>query len=219
MDNKCKAFALILTVIVALSCLSLLTAKPANAQSNKNPSVSILYPTDSTTFNVSIEGVYFQLLYQTNDKLSWAGFSVNGGANVTCTGNVTDYTQFLDDGYQFDFGHPNLTLYANDTSGNWAIPQTVTYTVYFYPDTVSAPSTVPTSASPTPSTVPSTPESNSSLSQNLESPSPSPTQSPPVAANIPEYSWLVTAPLLLSVLPAVVILRHRKLELEQVKHR
>lgn len=179
MDNKCKAFALILTVIVALSCLSLLTAKPANAQSNKNPSVSILYPTDSTTFNVSIEGVYFQLLYQTNDKLSWAGFSVNGGANVTCTGNVTDTNAFINDSYQFDFGHPTLTLYANDTAGNWAIPQTVTYTAYFYADSYYAPSSVPASASSTPTPA------------------------------VPELSGLASVPLLLSMFSVAVLLRHR----------
>ena len=134
MDVKCKTLALILTLIVALSFLTL-TVKPAIAQNNANPSVSILYPTDSTVFNVSIEGATFQLLYRTNDTLSWAGYSIDGGANVTCTGNTTDYNAFINDSYQFDFGHPTLTLYANDTAGNWAIPQTVTYTVYFYPDT------------------------------------------------------------------------------------
>ena len=152
MDKKSKTLALILTIIVALSFLTLLTAKPANAQSNTKPSVSILYPSESTVFNVSIDGVYFQLLYQTNDTISWAGYSINGGANVTCTGNVTDNSAYIKDGYQFDFGHPTLTLYANDTVGNWAIPQTITYTVYFYPDTYSTPS----SATPTPT--PSVPE-------------------------------------------------------------
>jgi hypothetical protein len=150
-DNKSKTLALILTVIVALSFLTLLTVKPASAQNNTNPSVSILYPIDSTVFNVSIGGVFFQLLYQTNDTISWAGYSINGGANVTCTGNVTDNSAYITDGYQFDFGHPTLTLYANDTAGNWAIPQTVTYTVYFYADSYSTPSSVPTSATPTPS--------------------------------------------------------------------
>jgi hypothetical protein len=154
MDKKSKTLALILTIIVALSFLTLLTAKPANAQSNTKPSVSILYPSESTVFNVSIDGVYFQLLYQTNDTISWAGYSINGGGNVTCTGNVTDDSAYIADGYQFDYGHPTLTLYANDTAGNWAIPQTVTYTVYFYPDTYPAPSSV----TPTPTSTPTVPE-------------------------------------------------------------
>ena len=147
-----KSFALVCILIIAISSASLLMAKPANAQNNTNPSVFILYPIGSTVFNVSIVGVYFQLLYQTNDTISWAGYSINGGANVTCTGNVTDNSAYIKDGYQFDFGHPTLTLYANDTVGNWAIPQTITYTVYFYPDTYSTPS----SATPTPT--PSVPE-------------------------------------------------------------
>ena len=154
MDSKSKTLALILTVIVALSFLTFLIVKPTCAQNNTTPSVSILYPTDSTVFNISIEGVYFQLLYQTNDKISWAGFSINGGGNVTCTGNVTDNSAYIKDGYQFDYGHPTLTFYANDTAGNWAIPQTVTYTVYFYPDTYPAPS----SATPTPTSTPTIPE-------------------------------------------------------------
>ena len=169
-----KTFALTLMIIVALSCLSLLTVKPASAQSNTIPSVSILYPSSSTVFNVSIEGVYFNVLYQTNDTLSWVGFSIEGqqlGGNVTCTGNDTDYTEFINDDYQFDFGHPTLTLYANDTEGNWAIPQTVTYTVYFYADTVPNPNVTPT---------------------------------------VPELSWLVILPLLLSMLSVAVLIRHRK---------
>jgi len=154
MDNKGKTLALMLTIIVALLFLTLLTAIPVNAQSNTKPSVSILYPSDSSVFNVSIDGVYFQLLYQTNDAISWAGYSINGGGNVTCTGNVTDNSAYIADGYQFDYGHPTLTLYANNTAGNWAIPQTVTYTVYFYPDTYPAPS----SATPTPTSTPTIPE-------------------------------------------------------------
>lgn len=145
---------LTIVLILILTASSLFMVKPAFAQNNTNPSVSILYPLDSTVFNVSIDGVYFQLLYQTNDTISWAGYSINGGENVTCTGNVTDNSAYIKDNYQFDFGHPTLTLYANDTAGNWATPQTVTYTVYFYPDTYPAPS----SATPTPTSTPTVPE-------------------------------------------------------------
>jgi len=135
MHNKGKTFALILTVILALPCLTLLMAKSANAQNNTVPFVSILYPTNGTFFNVSIGGVYFQLLYQTNDTLSWAGYSIDGGANMTCTGNITDHSAYLKDGYQFPkSGSNTLTLYANDTVGNWTTPQTLTYLVNYYPD-------------------------------------------------------------------------------------
>jgi hypothetical protein len=142
MHNKGKTFALILTVILALPCLTLLMAKSANAQNNTVPFVSILYPTNGTFFNVSIGGVYFQLLYQTNDTLSWAGYSIDGGANITCTGNITDHSAYLKDGYQFPkSGSNTLTLYANDTVGNWTTPQTLTYLVNYYPDSYYPPST------------------------------------------------------------------------------
>jgi hypothetical protein len=192
MGKISKTFAIFLTLIIAMSCLTLLLVKSVSAQKNPNPSVSILYPTDNTVFNVSIGGIYFQLLYQTNDTLSWVGYSINGGANVTCTGNVTDNTAYIKNGYQFDFEHPTLTLYANDTAGEWAIPQIVTYTVYFYPDTTSAPSSIPTSAS------------SSSTPSSTQTASPTATQSP----SVPELSWLVSVPLLLFTI--AVIIRHRK---------
>jgi hypothetical protein len=119
--------------------VSILVIKPVSAQTNTAPTISIVYPTNETFFNVSISGVHFQLLYQTNDTLSWVGYSINGGGNVTCTGNTTDYTAFINDGYQFIFRLPTLTLYANDTAGNWATPQTVTYLVTFYSDATGMP--------------------------------------------------------------------------------
>jgi hypothetical protein len=138
MSRWSKSFSLILILIALIANVSILAIKPVSAQSNTTPTISILYPTNETVFNVSINGVYFQLLYQTNNTLSWVGYSINGGRNVTCTGNTTDHTAFSNDG-QFIFGQPTLTLYANDTAGNWATPQTVTYTVYFYSDSTSAP--------------------------------------------------------------------------------
>lgn len=179
MGRISKAFAILLTLIVAVSGMTLLTSNPECVRATPIPSVSIVYPTDTTVFNVSIEGVFLQVLYQTSDKLSWVGFSINGGANVTCTGNVTDTNAFINDSYQFDFGHPTLTLYANDTAGNWAIPQTVTYTAYFYADSYYAPSSVPASASSTPTPA------------------------------VPELSGLASVLLLLSMFSVAVLLRHR----------
>ena len=197
-----KSSALILTLIVAMSCLALLTAKPTNAQNNV-PSVSILYPTNKTFFNVSIEGVFFQLLYQTNDSLSWAGYSIDGGANVTCTGNTTYNSAYIKDGYQFDFGHPTLTLYANNTAGKWAIPQTVTYTVYFYADTTNPPTTTsPTLVGPT--------QTNSS--NPIISPTPSSTHSPSTTptASIPEFSPLTILLLLIIITSAGLLIYGKK---------
>ncbi len=190
--SRVVALLLILCLAILGPCLLI---KPVIAQNAANPSISILYPTNETFFNVSIEGVYFQLLYQTNDTLSWVGYSINGGANVTCTGNVTDNSAYIKDEYQFDFGHPTLTLYANDTAGNWSIPQTVTYTVYFYPDTTSppsSPSSVSSSASPSLTTSPVYPATTA------------------LTPALPELSGLVILPLFLSTLFIAAALRHRK---------
>jgi hypothetical protein len=48
---------------------------------------------------------------------------------VTVIGNGTFVHQFVSLN-----GYHTLTVFANDTSGNWATPQTVTYLVNFYPD-------------------------------------------------------------------------------------
>jgi hypothetical protein len=98
------------------------------------PKISILFPLNDSFYNVSIEGVNFQLIYNTNTVLSWVGYSINGANNVTVTGNSTYVHDFESSGYH------TLIVYANDTSGNWATPQTVTYLVNFYPDYAPTPS-------------------------------------------------------------------------------
>lgn len=155
-----------------MSCLTLLAVKRLNAQSTPALEVHILFPTNNTFFNVSIQGVDIQLEYTTNNTLSWAGYSVDGGANVTCTGNTTDYTEY--NSIQRS-GSNTLTLYANDTAGNWATPQTVTYIVNYYADTYYA---------TTPSSTPA----------------------------VPELSWFIIVPLLLSIFSVVMMLKYRKTE-------
>jgi hypothetical protein len=176
MSRWSKSFSLILILIALIANVSILAIKPVSGKSNTAPTISIVYPTNETVFNVSIEGVYFKVQYETNDTLSWVGYSIDGGSNVTVTGNSTTE-------HDFDFGYNTLTLYANDTDGNWAIPQTVTYLANFYPDTTSAPS--PTSTTTTQST-------------------PSPTPS------VPEFPCLAILPLLLSLFSVALVIRHRK---------
>jgi hypothetical protein len=130
------------------------TPTPSPAQ---QPTVSILYPLNNSFFNVSIAGVNYQLIYETDSTLSWVGYSIGGNGysidgrgsgNVTVSGNST---------WVHDFGtngNHTITLYANDTSGIWATPQTVTYLVNFYPDyppTPSPSSTLEPTTSPLPS--------------------------------------------------------------------
>jgi len=133
------------------------TLSPAPTTSTRVPAVSILYPLNNSFFNVSIGGVNYKLIYETNSALSWVGYSSGGNGysingrgsgNVTVSGNGTWVHDFGTSGYH------TLTLYANDTSGNWATPQTVTYIVNFYPDytplSSSSPTLEPTPAEPTP---------------------------------------------------------------------
>jgi hypothetical protein len=152
MGNASKTLALSLTFIIALSCLTLLTVKPVNAQSTPSPEITILYPTNGTFFNVSMGVNSFQLKYTTNNPpLSWIGYSIDGGQNRTAYGawfNI-DQISYDEEGnpsvrvsgvFESDGNH-NLTLYTNNTSGDWAIPQTVSYVVNINADTTIPPTT------------------------------------------------------------------------------
>jgi hypothetical protein len=111
----------LLILCILFSSPKLLT-KGAHSQVDTAPSIIILYPTNNTVFTVEhVEEVSFYLKYQTNITLSWVGYSLDGAKNVTVMGNDTYYHDLEADGYH------NLTLYANDTAGNWATPQTVIY--------------------------------------------------------------------------------------------
>jgi hypothetical protein len=123
------------------------------------PKVSILSPQNNSVFNVSIQGLSFHLIYETNTELSWVGYSIGGNSssneskergNVTISGNGTLVRDFGKSGYF------TLTLYANDTSGNWATPQTVTYLVNYGAEPTPTPQTTATPTTlPTPSITPS----------------------------------------------------------------
>ncbi len=145
--------------------MSILTVESVNAQSTPAPEISVLYPTNGTFFNVSMGVESFQLKYATNSALSWIGYSVDGSQNRTAYGEWFDLEQRLYDaegnpsvwvyGVFENDGNHNLTLYANNTAGDWATPQTVTYFVNinadtFIPPTTSNPTTTQSAAlSPT----------------------------------------------------------------------
>jgi len=151
MDKVSKTFALFLTIIIAMPGLTLMTVKSVNAQSASAPEISVLYPTNGTFFNVSRGVASFQLKYATNDTLSWIGYSIDGGQNKTAYGEWYDLEQrlydtegnpsiWVNDVFENDGNH-NLTLYANNTSGDWATPQIVTYLVNINADTTFPPTT------------------------------------------------------------------------------
>ncbi len=119
----------------------------SNPNDAPSPTITILYPLNNSFFNVSLGGVRYQLRYETNNSLSWVGYSLDGANNATVIGNSTFVHEFVSSN-----GYHTLIVYANDTSGNWAIPQTATYLVNFYPDYTPSSSPSPT---PTPTLEPS----------------------------------------------------------------
>jgi hypothetical protein len=151
MDSITRSFALILIGVIAISYVGLLTVKPVNAQSTPSPEITILYPTNGTFFNVSMGVDSFQMKYATNTPLSWIGYSIDGGQNRTAYGAWFNVDQILYDAegnpsvrvsgvFESDGNH-NLTLYANNTLGDWAFPQTVSYVVNINADSTIPPTT------------------------------------------------------------------------------
>ncbi len=126
MSKMGKGLVISLIVVMAISNSSFLTIKPAIAQNN-TPSISIVYPTNGTTVNADMGTVGIRWQYSANSTFSWVGYNLNGDGNVTVTGK--DYLFDIENDGDYTF-----TLYANDTAGNWAPPQTVTYLVHVIGD-------------------------------------------------------------------------------------
>jgi hypothetical protein len=130
MGKMGKGLVLALIVAMAIANSSFLTIKPVIAQ-YKTPSISIVYPTNGTILNANMGTVDIQWQYPTNSSFSWVGYNLNGEGNVTVTG--TDNLFDIENNGDYTF-----TLYANDTAGNWAPPQTVTYHVHVIGDALPA---------------------------------------------------------------------------------
>jgi hypothetical protein len=136
MNKIIRTFALILLLSSVISSPSLLLIRDVQAQNNTLPAISILSPTNDTVFDVGPrQAVIFQLNYQTNGTISWVGYSLDGAGNVTVNG-TGEYVHHIESS-----GYHNLTLYANDTAGNWATPQTVIWITRIHGD-VGAPNLI-----------------------------------------------------------------------------
>jgi len=85
-----------------------------------SPQISILSPANTTYAAIYDPHITIPLILETNASLSWVGYSLDGGGNVTATNGTL---------IEIDAGSRSLTLYANDTSGNWAAPRTVYYSI------------------------------------------------------------------------------------------
>jgi hypothetical protein len=87
------------------------------------PSISILSPANTSYAAIYDPYITVPLSFETNASLSWVGYSLDGSSNITVSQNGT----------LIEIPHESrsLTLYANDTAGNWATPQTVYYSIAF----------------------------------------------------------------------------------------
>jgi N-acetylneuraminic acid mutarotase len=84
--------------------------------------ISILSPANTSYAAIYEPYVSVPLIFETNVPLSWVGYSLDGGSNVTVTNGTL---------IEIPDASRSLTLYANDTAGNWAAPQTVYYSIAF----------------------------------------------------------------------------------------
>jgi hypothetical protein len=93
-----------------------------DTNSPQSPVISILSPTNTTHAAVYDPYITVPLTFATNTSLSWVGYSLDGGSNVTVTNGTL---------IEIPAESRSLTLYANDTAGNRATPQTVYYEIAF----------------------------------------------------------------------------------------
>lgn len=79
------------------------------------PSITVLSPQNKTYYSNAIP-----LTFEINEPASWIGYSLDGEANVTITGNTI---------ITIEDGSHNIVVYANDTAGNMGSSATVYFAV------------------------------------------------------------------------------------------
>jgi len=95
-----------------------------------SPTISVLSP-ENKTYAVSDVPLSFTV----SESASWMGYSLDGQANVTVTGNTT-LASLLD-------GSHHVVVYANDTAGNMGASITVYFTVDTTPPNITDVSQIP----------------------------------------------------------------------------
>lgn len=100
------------------------------------PIILILSPQNTTYAAIGNNYVNVPLTFVANASLSlsWFGYSLDGKENVTAINGTS---------IKLPVASKNLTLYANDTAGNWAAPQTVYYSVAWNGGTPPPPTPFP----------------------------------------------------------------------------
>jgi hypothetical protein len=217
MDRTSKIFALMLTLIIAMSCLTFLTIKPANAQTIPKPSVpefTIQSQTqaNTTTITLTIRNQPFDAASQYPNGFFYNVAISIDGKNWSDLYHVEDASDWYPQ--QSNSSTTVLTYVAGET-------------MYYPMNTSQGVGTIPKSGEvafkvqamighrdrgafqngfmPYVLVGEESDWSNTqtiSIGRSPTSPTPSPT--------VPELSWLVILPLLLSVFSVAVVLRHRK---------
>lgn len=86
------------------------------------PTIYVLSPKNKT-YTVN----HVSLTLNVSELTSWVGYSLDGQAKVTVTGNIT-----LSD---LSLGEHSLTVYANDTFGNTGTSETIYFRIELFPTT------------------------------------------------------------------------------------
>jgi N-acetylneuraminic acid mutarotase len=155
------------------------------------PIVSVLSPKNGSIFgsllvNGTFPDVSIPLTYTANKPLSWIGYSLNGDSNVTISQNTTIVQ---DPTLKFS---NNFTLYANDTLGNWATPQTVHYDTAINLDPLPIPTLSP-------------------LPSLTQEPTPTPKSTGFLGTPLPlEYGYAIIAAAIIAVIAVTAITLRRK---------
>ncbi len=97
-----------------------LSLHPIGVTDKTPPTISILSPANITNTANASGILEVPLIFEADENLSWAGYSLDGGSNI----NVVNGTLI-----EIEVGSRNLTLYANDTFGNTGISETINFTV------------------------------------------------------------------------------------------
>ena len=110
-SSRKRSKKIILGLIIAVSTVFLVWF----IINQTSPTINMISPKPMTYNMTSIP-----LIYETNKQMSWVGYSLNNAENITLTGNITLAS--------LSPGQHNLTIYANDISGNLE-HKTTTFTV------------------------------------------------------------------------------------------
>ncbi len=82
--------------------------------------ISVLSPSNQSYTADTNSHVHIPLTIVSDVSLSWIGYSLDGESNITASNGTL---------IEIPVGSQTLSIYVNDTAGNWAVPQTIYYSV------------------------------------------------------------------------------------------